>query len=307
MFRRVQFYQSGPASVARYGYDPKTWDAVSVRDYWPSPWPKDSPTDLDALYNAVIADPFDFAPRGVLADYLDERVPEFVTPALMRSFAGGEWMDPPRYSEFRRWSGPGLVGDPGHLLQACWAGVSYQFVQACREGLFCQFPVTTVILADRHPSHHVSLPSTRAGHSVWLSDRAFPDGSDGASQWVINDVIARFIPEVMVNPLGPSGGVYRAINRRDALFGLSVASVNLGRYAVGLPKLPDSPIIPPERYKRAVEALWHKFRVHYRADQPNRHDWPANRDAMRLEATNRLSFPRKWLARLIAQTSQVRG
>jgi hypothetical protein len=223
-------------------------ETLPVMEYWPAAirpgvtlsaddppgsciWPKHKP-EWEQLYDAVLAAPFDFAPRGVLADCLDDLG---IDPDLSFQLRG---FDPTgrRYGFSRcyrtRWTGgPGWIVKGPSGTWDVWHGASGQFMQACRGGLFLDCPIVAAILYDREPWAGMLYQ----GYYWHLEGSGSPAE---AAQSVINDVIACFLAEAVCKPVEGRIGLYRSSNHISAMVALSYACVNLGRYAIGLPVLP---------------------------------------------------------------------
>lgn len=199
--------------------------------------------EFDTLYNAIIANPFDAAARQHLADYIQERNEEGAEgwPQLLRDYPGGNLPRMPAVPGFHPWDGPGYIGSGAYGTWDVWVGVSGQFGQACKAGLFLEAPITRVICLDRAPlvapDHAAWFDDHAEGQSLWVYRTTGPFGPGTLEQSLLLPVIPPFFPGVVVKPYPGIIGAYRAFNRNWALFGLSCAYVNLGRYVSGLPAL----------------------------------------------------------------------
>lgn len=264
-------------------------DQLPVFDYWPAPWQREGvgrylpgegafgvnhggTGEWEGLYNGIIANPLDSAPRGMLADWIEERSSDYpLIISQLRGFTGG-YQYLPGLRDLVRWKGPGRIGKSLGGTWDVWVGASGQFMQACREGLFIDCPISTVIPADLWPvecrfvhgrpqvvSHVWGDMSGNLGVFLNLNAPGYEGNLANDPTALINDVIACFMPKEAIYPFDEFFGVYTPNNRKAAILAVSHAFVNCGRYAVGLEPLPwDVEVWPAEgaQYLTDLETMW---------------------------------------------------
>ncbi len=193
-------------------------------------------TDQSALLDAVLAVPFDMAPRLVYADLLDERG-DHAAAARLRRLAGG-----PRYAVRRcKVTGfPGLVFHERHGFPFRVLGTLSAFM-AQADRLFRTWPVTDVVLTDRSPHRNDdtwSRATTAVGGSWYVWERHYRDDAVAADR-------SQELPRPIFRFLGGSlleRDWYRAFpSRPPALRALRRAAVRYGRDLVGLPDIVEWP------------------------------------------------------------------
>jgi hypothetical protein len=286
---------------------------LPVSPYWPhrlrnlnyyaqENWQFGSESVAEQLYDSIIVNPLDAAPRQILADYLQDNGVDDTTTSQLRGCVGGLPAPVPIIREFRRWPGPGLLGRTGYGTWDVWVGASNQFVQACREGMFLDCPITTVATVDRWPPTWASTTNPiglEGGQYLWgddqeaynsyLINKGYPMSPVEWPQSLINEATACFLPKTLVEPVRDVIGVYKANNLHCALLALSQAYVNLGRYAIGLPAVEistDAFFLEPERsenYLESLERSWWEFGSAYWEKLPRANDY--GRHAIRKLAT----------------------
>jgi hypothetical protein len=218
--------------------------AYNVKDYVPVSLPDPSRTDGRILWDAVIHSPFDDAPRGQLADYLQENglFPNAVETVSKNSVLHYRYQ--PFWTRLCGWEGPGVLGCFDDGLVDAWLGSMAQFAQACRSGLFTEFPITNVLIWDRQP-----MPTDRYGREDynivrWFDSATYQPANDRNEMFrcIIPDIFVIFMREYHS---APAQGYKDEDNPRYvaymhpewATLALSQAMVNVGRHTAGLPIL----------------------------------------------------------------------
>jgi hypothetical protein len=284
---------------------------LPVSPYWPhrirnlnyyaqENWQFGSGSVAEQLYDSIIVNPLDAAPRQILADCLQDNGVDDAVTSQLRGCVGGLPAPVPNIREFRRWPGPGLLGRTGYGTLDVWFGASNQFVQACREGMFLDCPITTVATVDRWPLSRIGPNplGLEEGQCLWGDDQEaynsylIDRGPMSPVEWpqsLINDATACFLPKALVEPVRDVIGVYKANNLRCSLLALSQAYVNLGRYAIGLPAVEISTdaffleLERSENYLESLERSCREFGSAYWEKLPRTNDY--GRHAIRKLAT----------------------
>lgn len=226
------------------------WEKVMARDH-SAYAPKSGPeldNDLKRFHAAIVADPWDYAPRGILADWLDENRgddPE-LAPDLIRSYPkDGSTPVPASFT-------PAQPFSHGHLFRAhgvacAWVGRIPHFFQAIRDGLFLYHPIQRVAFRECHPIH-----LGHAGISAWtldvrkadrlrdlISTSDNPYSRERAHESVIPIELAEVLPMYLWidrhgSPQTCTRRNFQFESLAQAVSELSAAAVSVGREASGL-------------------------------------------------------------------------